>query len=73
MNAKERVLAAFTHREPDRVPINYMANPGIDRRLKRHFGLDEQDNEGLRQVLGVDFRSVAVPYNGHFGHFYLKL
>jgi uroporphyrinogen decarboxylase len=64
MNPKERVLTAFAHQEPDRVPINYMANPGIDRRLKQHFGLDEQDDEGLRQALGVDFRSVGVPYTG---------
>jgi uroporphyrinogen decarboxylase len=64
MNSKERVLVAFAHQEPDRVPINYMANPGIDARLKQHFGLDEHDDEGLRQALGVDFRSVSVPYIG---------
>lgn len=64
MNSKERVLTAFAHQEPDRVPINYMANPGIDRRLKQHFGLGEKDNEGLRQVLGVDFRSIGAPYIG---------
>jgi uroporphyrinogen decarboxylase len=64
MNSKERVLTAFAHQEPDRVPINYMANPGIDRRLKDHFGLAEQDNEGLRQALGVDFRNVGVSYTG---------
>lgn len=56
MTSKERVLTAFARREPDRVPINYMANPGIDARLKRHFGLAADDAEGLRQALGVDFR-----------------
>ena len=64
MSSKERVLVAFARQEPDRVPINYMANPGIDRRLKQHLNLDEQDDEGLRQALGVDFRSVGVPYIG---------
>ncbi len=64
MNAKQRVLTAFAHREPDRVPINYLANPGIDRRLKAHFGLAEDDHEGLRQALGVDFRGVHAPYIG---------
>jgi hypothetical protein len=64
MTSKERVLTAFARQIPDRVPINYLANPGIDRRLKAHFGLSEDDTEGLRQALGVDFRSVAAPYIG---------
>jgi len=64
MNSRERVLAAFAHAEPDRVPINYFANPGIDARLKAHYGLDAKDDEGLRRVLGVDFRGVRAPYVG---------
>ena len=64
MTSKKRVLTTFAHQEPDRVPINYYANPGIDRRLKTHYGLDEDDHEGLRERLGVDFRSVGAPYVG---------
>ena len=64
LNSKERVRIAFSHQEPDRVPINYFSNPGIDGRLKAHFGLDADDDEGLRQVLHVDFRSVNPPYIG---------
>jgi len=65
MNSKERVLAAFAHQEPDRVPVDYACNPGIDRRLKQHFGLKENDDEGLLQALGVDFRYVyGPPYVG---------
>ncbi len=64
MTAKERVLTAFACREPDRVPINYAANPGIDRRLKAHFGLQPDDDEGLLRALGVDFRDVGAPYRG---------
>ena len=64
MNSKERVLAAFACQVPDRVPINYLSNPGIDGRLKAHYGLDPDDHEGLRQVLGVDFRAVHAPYVG---------
>jgi uroporphyrinogen decarboxylase len=64
MIPKERVLAAFAHCEPDRVPINYYANPGIDRRLKAHYGVSEDDHEGLRAMLGVDFRTVQAPYVG---------
>lgn len=64
MNAKERVLTAFAHQKPDRVPVNYLANPGIDGRLKAHYGLSAGDDEGLRQTLGVDFRHVDAPYVG---------
>lgn len=64
MTSKDRVLAAFNHTEPDRVPINYLCNPGIDRRLKAHYGLQEHDHEGLRQQLHVDFRNIPVRYSG---------
>lgn len=64
MTSKERVQRALHHEIPDRVPINYMANPGIDQRLKVHFGLAADDTEGLLQALGVDFRFVEVPYIG---------
>jgi len=37
MHCKERVLTAFAHQEPDRVPINYAANAGVQARLMRHF------------------------------------
>lgn len=64
MRSKERVLTALAHQEPDRVPINYSANAGIDKRLKEHFGLDAADREGLLEVLGIDFRSVCATYKG---------
>ncbi|MBN1247308.1 MAG: hypothetical protein JXC32_06590 [Anaerolineae bacterium] len=64
MTSKERVLTAFARQEPDRVPVNYFSNPGIDRRLKDHFGLAADDHEGLRRALGVDFRTVNAPYRG---------
>lgn len=64
MTSRERVLAAFAHTEPDRVPIDYCTNAGIDLRLKAHFGLAENDNEGLLRALNVDFRSVGAPYVG---------
>ncbi|MHB0936748.1 MAG: uroporphyrinogen decarboxylase family protein [Armatimonadota bacterium] len=64
MTSRERVLTTFACREADRVPINYQANPGIDARLKAHFGLRADDTEGLRRALGVDFRHVGAPYVG---------
>lgn len=64
MNSKERVLTTLSHSEPDRVPVNYAANQGIDQRLKKHFGLHQKDDEGLRQALGVDFRHIHADYIG---------
>lgn len=64
MTSKERVLTAFAHGEPDRVPIDYSANAGINARLISCFNLEPGDWEGLYNVLGVDFRGVNVPYVG---------
>lgn len=64
MTSKERVLAAFHHVEPDRVPIDYSANPGIHGRLLAHFGLEPNEGGRLLDALGVDFRGVGAPYVG---------
>ena len=64
MRSKERVLTTFAREEPDRVPVDYFANLGIDARLKGHFGLGINDDERLRQALGIDFREVSAPYAG---------
>lgn len=64
MTSRERVRAALARQEPDRVPVNYCGNTGIDRRLKEHFGLELSDDEGLRRALGVDFRGIDVRYIG---------
>ena len=64
LTSKERVLRTFARTAADRVPINYDANPGIDARLKAHFGLGPEDTDRLRDALGVDFRGVGAPYAG---------
>ncbi len=64
MTSRDRVLQAFHHQIPDRVPIDYLANPGIDRRLKAHYNLGPDDDEGLRQALGVDFVEIIPAYTG---------
>ena len=64
MTSKERVVTTFASHVPDRVPVNYQAEAGIDARLKKHFGLAANDDEGLRVALGVDFRTVGAPYVG---------
>jgi uroporphyrinogen decarboxylase len=64
MTSRERVLCAFGRIRADRVPVDYQANPGIDARLKKRFGLSSDDKEGLLSVLGVDFRAIDAPYQG---------
>ncbi|MDQ1256345.1 MAG: uroporphyrinogen decarboxylase [Candidatus Hydrogenedentes bacterium] len=64
MNARERVMTAFRHREPDRVPVDYLANSEIDRAVKAHFGLEPGDSEGLCKAFGVDFRGCYCGYTG---------
>lgn len=64
MTPKQRVKDTIAHRQPDRVPINYLTNREIDLRLKEHFGLAAHDDEGLRRALHVDFRGVGAPYVG---------
>jgi uroporphyrinogen decarboxylase len=64
MTSRERVMTTLAYQEADRVPIDYSANPGIDLRLKQHFELKVDDNEGLLQALGVDLRSIDAPYIG---------
>ena len=64
MTSKERFLRTVNYEKPDRVPINYHSNPGVDGRLKQYFGLSADDSEGLFNALGVDFRGVGAPYTG---------
>ena len=64
MTSRERVLTAISLAEPDRVPIDYGANPGITRRLMTHYGLEANRYGDLLDALGVDFRNVGAPYTG---------
>ena len=64
MSSKERVLCAMSHTQPDRVPINYMSNAVIDSKLKSYFNIEQNDNAGLWDILGVDFRGLHTPYTG---------
>ncbi|MBL8025870.1 MAG: hypothetical protein JNL74_05635, partial [Fibrobacteres bacterium] len=68
MNSRERVKVTFAGGVPDRVPINYLSNAGLDGRLKKHFSLTENDDEGLRRALNVDFRWINPPYIGPKKH-----
>lgn len=62
MTSRERVLAAFAHEEPDRVPCWCGASPEFITKAKRQLGL--ADDEELRVRLGDDFRRVQARYAG---------
>ena len=61
MTSRDRVLAAFTHREPDRVPAWCGSSEEFWAKAKRELGLDD---EGLRVRFGDDFRRVFARYAG---------
>jgi uroporphyrinogen decarboxylase len=62
MTSRERVLTAFVHREPDRVPAWCGASPEFRELARRHLGLP--DDESLSLHLGDDFRRVYAKYAG---------
>lgn len=62
MTSRERVLTAFEHREPDRVPVWCGSSPEFWEKAKLHLGLD--DDEALRLRFGDDFRRVHARYVG---------
>ena len=57
MTSKERVLAAFEHREPDRVPLWYGASEELTRKLMNATGT--ADEEALMDRLHIDFRKIG--------------
>ena len=61
MTSRERVLTAFEHGEPDRVPCWCGASEEFWDKAKRQLQLDD---EGLRVRLGDDFRRVYAEYSG---------
>jgi uroporphyrinogen-III decarboxylase len=61
MNSRERVLTAFAHEQPDRVPAWCGASDEFWAKATRELNLDD---EGLRLRLGDDFRRVYARYDG---------
>ncbi|MDP6438408.1 MAG: uroporphyrinogen decarboxylase family protein [Candidatus Brocadiia bacterium] len=68
MTSRERVLAVFEGKLPDRCPIDFQATPDAEAMLTEAFGLS--DAEALREYLGSDIRVVSpVPKPANLGVF----
>jgi uroporphyrinogen decarboxylase len=61
MNSRERVLTAFAHEQPDRVPAWCGASAEFWANAKNRLNLDD---EALRLYFGDDFRRVSARYVG---------
>ena len=61
MNSRERVLTAFEHQQPDRVPCWCGASEEFWAKAKNQLG---PDDEGLRKQFRDDFRRVYAKYVG---------
>ncbi len=59
MTPRERVLAVLAHQKPDRLPLDYRAEPEVDAALGKRLGVPDQ--EALLAALGVDLRWVGQP------------
>jgi uroporphyrinogen decarboxylase len=66
MTSRERVLAAFAHEEPDRVPAWLGASPEFRDLARRHLGLATDEDFSL--LVGDDFRRVYAQYAGPARH-----
>lgn len=53
MTSHERFQLACAHRAPDRMPVDYLAHPETDRRLRAALGVDTERD--LLDRLGCDF------------------
>lgn len=62
MTSRERVLCAFAHQEPDRVPRWCGASPGFLAQAQRQLGLADTEQVFVR--FGDDFRRVWARYAG---------
>lgn len=62
LTAKQRVLTALAHQQPDRTPCDYLGTPEADEKLKAHFQTENMDV--VLTKLGVDLRVVSPAYVG---------
>ena len=53
MTSKERFETAISHKTPDRPPIDYLAEPGVNKKLFEYFKINSEDE--LLAILNSDF------------------
>lgn len=58
MTSRERVIAALDHRQPDRTPRDFWAEPPTWNRLLAHLGHDDRDR--VLNELGIDVRHLEI-------------
>lgn len=58
----ERVMLALNHKESDRPPLNYLATPEMNEKIKKHLRIEDQ--EELLSHLGANIRYVNTRYIG---------
>jgi len=63
MNSKQRVLCAFHHEKSDRVPMNYLANPAINKSLASVLRVPD-NCASVADALGCDIHEVTPRYTG---------
>ena len=62
MTSRERVLKTFALEKPDRMPVDYLGNEGINSKLIKHFKVKSYDE--MLDALDTDFRGICAPYTG---------
>ena len=62
MQPYDRFINAINHEKTDRLPVDFVCTPEFDNKIKKHFGIDE--DELLLQKLGVDIRRVSARFAG---------
>jgi uroporphyrinogen decarboxylase len=62
MTSRERVLTAFSHREPDRIPLWCGASPEFIKKAENYLGVG--DEEKVLERFRDDFRRVFSRYSG---------
>lgn len=62
ISPRERVLLALSHKETDRVPVDFLATPETWAAVRRE--LRAPDNETVLRSLGIDVRHPRRPYVG---------
>ena len=58
MISRQRVLTALDHKQPDRAPVDYWAEPCVTERLLKDLALQDQD--ALLDYLNVDIRGLSA-------------